>query len=172
MIRSLACCPPQAAAVAHTCATNIDAAQATSSRLSYSQNMRRAAATAPHPRHEDLPAPPQPADMPPVTRPEHHRPQAPRALRPRHPHRPSRRRVLIDRQRARPYDRHGESPPPIPSREGTQTRREGITTSGNRFTTILNRAGEPRSPHHQRTQPEHSRTSSANQAANTMPASG
>ena len=57
------------------------------------------------------------ADMPPVTRPEHHRRQARRALRPRHPHRPSHRRVRIDRQRARPYHGHGESPPQIPSRD-------------------------------------------------------
>ena len=48
----------------------------------------------------------------------------------------------------------GESPPPIPSREGTQTRREGITALSNRFTTILNLAADPCSPHHQRTRPE------------------
>ena len=98
-----------------TCPITAPAASATSSRHAsvnaWQQRMRHTAATAPHPRREDLPAPPLPADMPPVTRPEHHGPQAPRHS-PRHLHRPSRRRVLIDRQRARPYDRHGESPPP------------------------------------------------------------
>ena len=52
MIRSLACCAPQAAAVAHNCATNIDAAQATPSRLSYSQNPRRPALPAPRPARD------------------------------------------------------------------------------------------------------------------------
>ena len=47
MIRSLACRASRAAAVAHNCATNIGAAQATPSRLSYSQNMRPPAAAAP-----------------------------------------------------------------------------------------------------------------------------
>src|SRR3974390_1703093 len=44
--------------------------------------------------------------------------------------------------------------PPIPSREGTQTRREGITALSNGFTTILNLAADPCSPHRQRTRPE------------------
>ena len=46
----------------------------------------------------------------------YHRHQARRALRPGHLHRPSHRRVLVDRQRAQPYHGHGESPPQIPSR--------------------------------------------------------
>ncbi len=131
------------------------------------QRMSHPAAAAPDPRDEDLPLPPLPADMPPVTRPEHHRPRARRALRPRHPHRPSHRRVRIDRQRARPYHGHGESPPQIPSRDRRQTGRGGISTLSDRSTTILNRAGHPRSPHHQRTQPEPRRRCSANQAVNT-----
>ena len=48
------------------------------------QRMSHPAGPAPDPRNEDLPLPPPPADMPPVTRPEHHRHQARRALRPRH----------------------------------------------------------------------------------------
>ena len=50
---------------------------------------------------------PAAADMPPVTRPEHQRPGARRAVRPRDLHLPASRHVRIDRQRARPYDGHG-----------------------------------------------------------------
>jgi hypothetical protein len=53
MIRSLAYCAPQAAAVAHNRATNIGAAQATPSRPSYSQNVRPAAAAADPPARPD-----------------------------------------------------------------------------------------------------------------------
>src|SRR2546421_8909837 len=81
--------------------------------------MSHPAATAPDPRDEDLPLPLLPADMPPVARPEHHRRRARRALRPRHPDRPSHQRVRTGRQRARPYHGHGESPPQIPSRDRT-----------------------------------------------------
>jgi hypothetical protein len=59
MTASLACCAPYAATVAHNCAANIDAAQATSSRLSYPQNMRGPARAAPRPprphAHRDPP---------------------------------------------------------------------------------------------------------------------
>ncbi len=67
MIGSLACCASPAAAVAHNCATNIGAAQATPSRLSYSQNMRRPAPAAPRPaRNQHRVRPLQPPHRPPA----------------------------------------------------------------------------------------------------------
>ena len=57
MIGSLACCASPAAAVAHNCATNIGAAQATPSRLSYSQNMRPPAPAAPPRRGQNSSSP-------------------------------------------------------------------------------------------------------------------
>src|SRR5207245_8021944 len=53
------------------------------------------------------------------------------------------------------------------SRQDRKPRREAISTSSDRSTTILNRAGRPRSPHHQRTRPYPHRRCSANQAVNT-----
>jgi hypothetical protein len=66
MITSPACCAPQAAAVAHNCATNISAGQDTSSQLSYSQNMRPAAAAAPAPPRTELLRPGQHRHHPPA----------------------------------------------------------------------------------------------------------
>ena len=86
--------------------------------------VRRAAPRTPHPRDEDLPLSAPLAGKAPVAGPEHRRDQARRAIRPRHLHRTSHLRVLIDRQRARPYDRHGESPPADPFSHRTPNRSE------------------------------------------------
>jgi ABC-type dipeptide/oligopeptide/nickel transport system ATPase component len=94
------------------------------------QRVSHPAAAAPDPRYEDLPLPRLPADMPRVPGPEHHRPRAGRALRPRHLHRPAQHRVHIDRQRARPYHGHGESPPQILLATGAKPERGGISYIG------------------------------------------
>ena len=116
--------------------------------------MRHPARTAPNPRDEDLPLRRQAADMTPVTRPE--------PGRTRHDGHCGRGTFT-----ARPISAyastvsgHGHTMDmanhrlKIPSRDRHPTRREGISTSSNRSTTILNRVRHPRSPHRQRTQPE------------------
>ncbi len=96
------------------------------------------------PRHEDPPAPPRCADMPPVTRPQHHRPAARRAVQARELHITAGHHVGIDRQRARPYDghrrqhRHGSLPASVanearrdPSRSGGPPNpRPAVATGG------------------------------------------
>src|SRR6185437_2653768 len=54
--------------------------------------------------NEDLPAAARMPCPAPVPRPEHHRPPARRATRPRNLNIPPRHRIRVDRQRARPYD--------------------------------------------------------------------
>jgi hypothetical protein len=56
---------------------------------------------------------------------------------------------------------------PIPSRTGRQTGARRDLYVSDKSTTIVNRAGRPRSPHHQRTRPYPHRGCSANQAVNT-----
>ena len=68
------------------------------------QRVSHPAAAAPDPRYEDLPLPLSPADMTPVPGPEHHRPRAGRAPRPRHLHRPAQRS-----RTHRPLSGHGHT---------------------------------------------------------------
>ena len=90
------------------------------------QRMAHPARAAPHPGHEDLPAPARRPDMPPVTRPEHQRPGARRADRTGDLHLAASRHIRIDRQRARPYDGHGRltASDPSPRSASNEARRD------------------------------------------------
>ena len=84
------------------------------------QRMAHPARRAPHPGHEDLPAPARRPDVPPVTRPEHQRPGTRRADRARDLHLAASCNIRIDRQRARPYDGHGRLTASDPSPRSAQ----------------------------------------------------
>ena len=88
--------------------------------------MRHPAAPTPDTGNEDPPAPARFPHPTPVTRPETHRHPTQRALRAGDIHLATRRRVRIDRQRARPYDGHGHTPASDPfPRTATNSREKG-----------------------------------------------
>src|SRR6266545_201205 len=85
-----------------------DHVHASKQRKRWQQRMRHTAPPAPGPDH---PHPPDTAatvtQIPLIARPEHHRPVTLWAVRPRDPDPTARSLVLLDAQRARPYDGHG-----------------------------------------------------------------
>ena len=112
------------------------------------QRMRHPAGTPPDPPDETLPLLLPLADVPPVTRPEHHRYQARRALRPRHldrPPVPSPRTHRPSAGTAIPWTRRITAPDPFSRQDGTQARRDLYVKR--QIHTILNRDGHSRSPH-------------------------
>ncbi len=119
-------------------------------------------------RHEDPPAPPGCADMPPVTRPQHHRPAARRAVQARELHLTAGHHAGIDRQRARPYDghrrqhRHGSLPASVANEARRDPHIPGTTRS-------WPRRHHRRRHHRQRTRPNTPRRCSGSQAVNNTP---
>ena len=89
------------------CHTNyLDHVQAPQQQKRRQQRVGHPTRPALGPRH---PHPPHTAEahIPPIARPEHHRLATVRAVRPWDPHPTARSLVLLDAQRARPYDGHG-----------------------------------------------------------------
>ena len=94
--------------------------------------MAHLATPAAQPRHKDLPAAARRPDMPPVTRPEHQRPGARRAVRTGELHVTPGRHISTGRQRARPYDGHGRltASDPSPRSAQNEARRDPSRSRG------------------------------------------
>ena len=123
------------------------------------------AAPTPDTGNEDPPAPAHFPHPTLVTRPETHRHPAQRALRAWSIHLATRRRVRIDRQRARPYDGHGHTPASDPfPRTATNSREKGSLA----FTDspYSRRHRHPARPGHQTARPNTTARRSSNQAVN------